>query len=92
LLKDQLGDYLTFERPNGGLAIWASYRKGINAREVAVNAGKLGLNISDGSNYFFQSNTSMPHDFVRIGFCSLDETEMAEAIHIWKQALTPFAL
>jgi GntR family transcriptional regulator/MocR family aminotransferase len=92
LLKEQLADYLTFERPNGGLAIWASYRKGINAREVAVNAGKLGLNISDGSNYFFQSNTSMPHDFVRIGFCSLDETEMAEAINIWKQALTPFAL
>ena len=91
LLREQLGEYLTFERPNGGLAIWATYRKNISARAVALNAGKLGLKISDGSNYFFQPNISMPHDFIRIGYCSLDETEMAGAIDIWKQALTPFA-
>ena len=91
LLREQLGEYLTFDRPNGGLAIWASYRKNISARTVALNAGKLGLNISDGSNYFFQPDTALPHDFLRIGFCSLDETEMAGAIDIWKQALNPFA-
>jgi GntR family transcriptional regulator / MocR family aminotransferase len=91
LLREQLGEYLTFERPNGGLAIWATYRKDISARAVALNAGKLGLKISDGSNYFFQPNISMPHDFIRIGYCSLDETEMAGAIDIWKQALAPFA-
>jgi len=91
LLREQLSEYLTFERPNGGLAIWATYRKNISARAVALNAGKLGLKISDGRNYFFQSNISMPHDFIRIGYCSLDETEMASAIDIWKQALSPFA-
>lgn len=90
LLRKQLGEYLTFERPNGGLAIWATYRKNISAKAVALNAGKLGLKISDGRNYFFQPNISMPHDFIRIGYCSLDETEMAGAIDIWKQALTPF--
>lgn len=88
LLREQLGDYLTFDRPNGGLAIWAAYRKNISAMAVARNAGKLGLKISDGSNYFFQPNISMPNDFIRIGYCSLDETEMAGAIDIWKQALT----
>jgi GntR family transcriptional regulator/MocR family aminotransferase len=92
LLREQLGEYLTFERPGGGLAIWATYRKNISARAVALNAGKLGLKINDGRGYFFQSNISMPHDFIRIGYCSLDETEMASAIHIWKQALTPFTL
>jgi GntR family transcriptional regulator / MocR family aminotransferase len=91
LLREQLGEYLTFERPNGGLAIWASYRKNISASAVALNAGKLGLKISDGRNYFFQPDISIPHDFIRIGYCSLDETEMAGAIDIWKQALTPFA-
>ena len=91
LLREQLGEYLTFDRPNGGLAIWAAYRKGISAGTVAVNAGKLGLNLSDGNNYFCQPNISREHDFIRIGFCSLDESEMAEAIHIWEQALTPFA-
>ena len=90
LLREQLGEYLTFDRPNGGLAIWAAYKKHINARTVALNAGKLGLNISDGSNYFFQPDIVMPNDFIRIGFCSLDETEMAGAIGIWKQALSSF--
>ena len=91
LLREQLGEYLTFERPNGGLAIWATYRKNISARTVALNAAKLGLEIADGSRYFFQPNISLPHDFIRIGYCSLDETEMAGAIDIWKRALTPFA-
>lgn len=87
LLQEQLGDYLTFDRPNGGLAIWATYGKGIKAKAVALQAGKLGLEISDGSRYFFQPNVSLPRDFIRIGYCSLDETEMARAVDIWKRAL-----
>ncbi|MGF7230168.1 PLP-dependent aminotransferase family protein [Arachidicoccus sp.] len=92
LLREHLGEYLTFENPNGGLAIWARYRKGISANAVALNAEKLGLKISDGSNYFFKPNTCLLHDFIRIGYCSLNETEMARAIEIWKKALTPFAI
>lgn len=92
LLQEQLGAYLTFERPHGGLAIWATYRKDISARAVAQKAGKLGLRVSDGSNYFFQPNTVKPDNFIRIGYCSLNETEMADAIDIWKQALAPFGL
>ncbi|HEU4607743.1 MAG TPA: hypothetical protein VFS31_06510, partial [Chitinophagaceae bacterium] len=91
LLRGQLGDYLTFDRPNGGLAIWATYRNAITARAAALNAGKLGLKISDGSNYFFQPNSAAPNKFIRIGYCSLDEKEMAGAIELWKEALMPFA-
>ncbi|MBT1685612.1 MocR-like pyridoxine biosynthesis transcription factor PdxR [Dawidia soli] len=91
LLQQQLGDFLTFDRPNGGLAIWATYRRGIRAKAVALHAATLRLKISDGSNYFFQPNTSRPNDFIRIGYCSLDETEMASAIEIWRRALAPFA-
>lgn len=87
LLREQLGDYLSFDRPNGGLAIWAAYRKDISARAVALNAAKLGLKISDGTNYFFQPNTPTPENFVRIGYCSLNEKEMAGAIDTWKQAI-----
>lgn len=91
LLREELDEYLTFERPGGGLAIWAAYRKDISAEAVARNAAKLGLKISDGRNYFFQHNISVPDNFIRIGYCSLDENEMGGAIHIWKQALAPFA-
>ncbi|MCF6406008.1 hypothetical protein L3C95_24115 [Chitinophaga filiformis] len=91
LLSEHLREYLTFDQPNGGLAIWAMYRQGISAGAVARNAGKLGLKLSDGSNYFFQPNVSQPHDFIRIGYSSLDEREMAAAIDIWKRALSPFA-
>jgi GntR family transcriptional regulator/MocR family aminotransferase len=92
LLREQLGAYLTFDRPDGGLAIWATYRKNISASAVALNAGRLGLKISNGRNYFFQPHTSKPDNFIRIGYCSLDEKEMARAIDIWKQALNPFGL
>ncbi|MBS1660715.1 MAG: PLP-dependent aminotransferase family protein [Bacteroidetes bacterium] len=88
LLREQLGAYLTFEKPDGGLAIWAMYKKNISARAVAANAGKLGLKINDGRGYFFRPNVSMPNDYIRIGYCSLDEKEMAAAIDIWKRALT----
>jgi len=90
LLREQLGEFLTFEQPDGGLAIWAAYRQGISARAVSLNAWKLGLKINDGRGYFFQSDVSMPNDFIRIGYCSLDEREMACAIDLWKQALSPF--
>jgi GntR family transcriptional regulator/MocR family aminotransferase len=91
LLQEELGEYLTFKRPGGGLAIWATYRKDISARTVALNAGKLGLKISDGRNYFFRPDISVPDNFIRVGYCSLDENEMAGAIYIWKQALALFA-
>jgi len=90
LLSEQMEEYLTFDRPNGGLAIWAHYSENICASAVAHNARKLGLKISDGRNYFFQSHISMPHDFVRIGYSSLNENEMARAIDIWKRALIQF--
>ncbi|MCF6405071.1 PLP-dependent aminotransferase family protein [Chitinophaga filiformis] len=90
LLREQLGEYLTFDKPNGGLAIWATYRENISGKAVALNAGKLGLKISDGTNYFFEPDTTRPNDYIRIGYSSLNETEMAGAIDIWKQALTLF--
>lgn len=92
LLQQHLGSYLSFDKPNGGLAIWATYRKNINAKAVAQNAEKLGLRISDGSNYFFQPNSCVPNNFIRIGYCSLNEKEMTAAIDIWKKALAPFAV
>jgi len=90
LLTEHLGEYLTFDKPNGGLAIWASYKQGISASAVAKNAAKLGLRISDGRNYFFEPHVSKPRDFIRMGYSSLDEKEMADAISIWKKALMPF--
>jgi len=90
LLSQELGTYLTFKKPNGGLAIWATYREDISAKMVAQNAGKLGLKISDGTNYFFQPDTPKPDSHIRIGYCSFNETEMAAVIDMWKQALILF--
>ncbi|HEY1007050.1 MAG TPA: hypothetical protein VGD92_07710, partial [Sphingobacteriaceae bacterium] len=87
LLRKHMGDHLTFERPNGGLAIWAAYRNGLTTYDVSVQAEKLGLKLNDGNGYFFQSDISRQHGFIRIGYCSLNETEMADAVQIWKQAV-----
>jgi len=92
LLSMHLGEYLTFDKPNGGLAIWITYNEGISASAVAKNAEKLGLRISDGTNYFFQTDIPNTCDSIRIGYCSLNEEEMFEAIQLWKQALMPLAI
>lgn len=86
LLRDQMDDYLMFDRPNGGLAIWATYKRKISAKGVSLNAAKLGLEISDGSRYFFQPTISLPQDHIRVGYCSLNDIEMTRAIDLWKQA------
>ncbi|UAY56003.1 MocR-like pyridoxine biosynthesis transcription factor PdxR [Arachidicoccus terrestris] len=88
LLQKNLGQFLTFDRPQGGLAIWARYKGEISARKVAQEALQTGLKISDGTNYFFHHKTNQPDNFVRIGYCSLNPQEMESAIGLWKQALT----
>ena len=91
LLSEHLGEYLTFDQPDGGLAIWTAYKPGISSVAVARNAEKLGLKLSDGSNYFFQTSVPRQGEFVRMGYCSLNQTDMADAISIWKMALSPFS-
>jgi GntR family transcriptional regulator/MocR family aminotransferase len=80
LLKEHLGQYLSFKIPDGGFAVWVKYADGFNPAEIAKKAAAMGLTIADGRDYFHDN--SLGHPYVRLGFASLNEKEMREAVDI----------
>jgi GntR family transcriptional regulator / MocR family aminotransferase len=76
-LSRRLGGALSFTRPAGGIALWA-HAHGIDVRSWvhrAVNRQKVGFRI--GRDFTFDGRDE---PYVRLGFASLNETEIAEAV------------
>jgi len=84
LLRDQLGEHVSFKVPDGGFAVWMRYLNGINAKEVAVKAEEMGLSLSNGQEYFYVSENT---EFIRLGFASLNEKELEESVGILSRAV-----
>jgi GntR family transcriptional regulator / MocR family aminotransferase len=57
---------------------------GINAAEVARKAAEMKLTVSDGSDYFYNSDNQC---FIRLGFASLNTTELEQGVGILKKAV-----
>ncbi|MGB0931530.1 MAG: PLP-dependent aminotransferase family protein, partial [Chitinophagales bacterium] len=84
LLQDRLSDVIHFNRPSGGMAVWTKFADRVNLIELSKIAPKYGLFISDGS----QHNT--PHqnlNSTRLGFATLNEAEIEEAITLLEKVI-----
>lgn len=77
ILKSDFEDVIKFSVPEGGLAVWAVFNKRIDLDKMASAALKKGLNIDDGN---FYRNESFNANGVRMGFASLEEEEIVEAL------------
>jgi GntR family transcriptional regulator / MocR family aminotransferase len=86
LLQEKLGDKVSFQVPSGGFAIWMEYRNGVDSRVVGEKAAEMGLTINNCGDYFYV-DPMQKHSFVRLGFASLNEKEMAEAVDILGRAI-----
>jgi GntR family transcriptional regulator/MocR family aminotransferase len=84
LLREQLGDHVSFKIPDGGFAVWLQYLGGLNARDVSQKANETGLTISNGEDYFSQSVNTR---FIRMGFASLNPKEIEEGVEILSRAV-----
>jgi len=84
LLKDRLGEHVSFKIPDGGFAVWLQYLNGINAKEVAQKAAEMGLSLSNGEEYYYCSAND---NFVRLGFASLNLKEIEEGVDILSKAV-----
>ena len=86
LLREQLGEYVSFRIPDGGLSVWTHFKK-VNLEKVTTLAAKRKLIMFDGSIY----NTKFSSNATRLGFSSLNFSEQDEAVDILlkciKQAL-----
>ncbi|WP_461532289.1 MocR-like pyridoxine biosynthesis transcription factor PdxR [Sinomicrobium sp.] len=83
LLKNELGDKLSFTIPNGGMSVWTKFND-INLKKLSEKAGKKGLAISDGSYY---DSVDQQYNAARMGFASLDLAEQEQAVKILKSCI-----
>ncbi|MEP7320042.1 MAG: PLP-dependent aminotransferase family protein, partial [Panacibacter sp.] len=80
LLQENLAEKINFKIPDGGFAVWANYNGKVTSKAVAEKAVGLGLSLSSGEEYYY--NKKIVCNKVRLGFASLNEKEMKEAIGI----------
>ena len=80
LLTTELAGALKFDKPSGGMAIWATLTEGLRLDELSKAARKQNVSISDGKAY---GNKNA----FRLGFASLEPWEIGEGIRVLRDIL-----
>lgn len=75
LLSSQLGNYTSFNIPDGGMAVWTEFDPQININQLAQKALKKDLFLADGS-------APGAANAIRLGFTSSTETELERSVEI----------
>lgn len=82
LLRRYFSDDIHFYPPGGGLAFWLQYRQPFSINKLAESCREKGLFIPRICLYQNQRITAL-----RLGFGHLNEEEMEETVHIFRQAM-----
>ena len=80
LLETELADYLQFQIPDGGMAVWTKFSPEIDMVSLSQNALKKDLYFSDGG--YHQSG-----NVTRLGFASSNDDELERSVGILKKLL-----
>lgn len=84
-LKVEFKDYVDFDLPSGGLALWVRWRSDINLLQVSKRCAEHGLFIPKILLYQSKDTNAM-----RIGFGHLESKEMDRSLAILKENLNYF--
>ncbi|BCH21735.1 GntR family transcriptional regulator [Mesorhizobium sp. L-8-10] len=84
LLTEALGDKVSFTVPAGGLALWLRLEQGLSAESWAGKAAALGLSVMPGIR--FALDPANPPEAFRVGFGSLNATELKHAVELLASA------
>ncbi len=76
-LHQHLGDFVDFRLPEGGLAIWATFRAPLDLDRVARHLATRQVGITPGSRYFLETPAA---DALRLGFAALTPAEIGRGI------------
>ena len=82
LLTSELGDYVTFSAPPGGLSIWTKWNPELNLMRISKNCLAQNLHLPQKLLYQTENVTAM-----RLGFGNLTVEEMQQAVHILKNSV-----
>jgi GntR family transcriptional regulator/MocR family aminotransferase len=81
LLSRQLSHALSFQKPQGGMAVWLKFKEGYPLPAIISKAAAAGLSLL-GAAYHGD------HNGIRFGFASLKEKEIQQAADILEQVTT----
>jgi GntR family transcriptional regulator/MocR family aminotransferase len=77
LLRRHFGSAIEFDVPDGGLAFWVRFDETVDVGELVAGAAAHGVKVLPGATY---SMSGEPTSGLRLGFASLNERELAEAV------------
>ena len=84
LLATELPDAVQFAKPDGGLAVWATFDPAINMERLAERASQNGLYLSNGLTH---NPPGQVMNSTRLGFASSTETELERSVAVLKKLL-----
>jgi GntR family transcriptional regulator/MocR family aminotransferase len=83
-LRKQLGDALSFDIPNGGMALWARAAPDIDVEAWAINAERQGVVFQTEQPFRWDQQ---PGQHLRLGYAALSEPELTRAIRRLQESL-----
>jgi len=84
ILESRFNSLINFKVPEGGLAVWSVFDKGIDLSELSEKALKKGLKIPDST---FYNNEVFSPNGLRLGFAALNEKEIEQSLSILRELL-----
>lgn len=82
---DQFPEYLRYDMPSGGMAFWVGVNKGKPLETLFEQLKAEGLEIPNWRSY---DPHLEHHNYIRMGFASLNEEEMGEAFGVMTKVLS----
>ncbi len=81
LLSEFLDDYVDFEIPNGGMAVWSKFKREVNIQQLSSDLLQEGIFLNVNLDFIPKFNA------LRLGFASLETADAAAAIASLARAL-----
>ncbi len=86
LLEKELGDFIQFERPAGGMAIWVLFNPSIDLIDLSKRMEQRGVYLSNGATYQ-PINGKDSVNGIRMGFASMNKEEIKRCVFILKEEI-----
>lgn len=84
LLTTELPNAVQFSKPDGGLAVWATFDPSIDLEKTAERAGREGLLLSNG---LIHNPPGQVLNATRLGFASSTEAELERSVAVLKKVI-----
>ncbi len=81
LLEKELGEWVTFRQPDGGMAVWVNFSPTINLKTLAQILIPKGIILNLHENWLAGENG------LRMGFASLTKAEIAHGLRVIREAI-----